>query len=66
MTIRYAVQGSVSRSLSGPYVSFAEHEELLKEILEDAAEHCRRVQRGELTADQADRALRVLAKLLTS
>jgi hypothetical protein len=66
MTIRYEPQGRMTRSHSGQFVAFAEYDELAAEIVESAADSFRRVQNGEMTAAEAETALRVLVKLLMS
>lgn len=66
MTQRYSVTGSVSQSPTGAYVSFAEYEELvalLAETLTDAQNYFEMLGRGELTAAEANAALRVAVRI---
>lgn len=66
MIQRYAVTGSVSPSPTGSYVPFAEYEklaELLAETLNDAQNYFEMLGRGELTAVEANAALRVAVRI---
>ena len=66
MTIRYNATGKMEQSPSGHYVTYAEHEELLRQLLATAKENFRRVECGELTASDAEQALRVTIQILTA
>lgn len=66
MTIRYEPQGKMNRTYDGQFVSFAEYDELAAEIIESAADSFQRVENGDMTAAEAEKALRVLVTLLRS
>ena len=66
MTIRYNATGKMEQTPSGRYVTYAEHEELLRELLATASENFRRIECGELNASDAEEALRVTIQLLTA
>ena len=66
MVQRYSFTGSVSPSPTGSYVPFAEYEklvELLAETLADAQNYFEMLGRGELTAAEANAALRVAVRI---
>ena len=66
MAQRYSVTGGVAPSPTGNYVAFAEYEklfELLTETLTDAQNYFEMLERGELTAVEADAALRVAVRI---
>ena len=66
MTPRYSVQGTVTETRDGEYVTFADYDELaalLAEALNDAEGYFKSVESGELTALDANNALRVGVRL---
>jgi hypothetical protein len=66
MVQRYSATSTVTPSPAGDYVSFADYEkliEMLEETLADAQNYFEMLGRGELTAVEANAALRVAVRI---
>jgi hypothetical protein len=64
MVTRYDPTSGMKQTPYGAYVTFAEHEELVKEVVETIGEYFTMVERGELSAADAAIALGVYVRML--
>lgn len=66
MVLRYSSQGPMLQSQNGGYVASADYDKLeaeFKHLLENAAEYFRQIEAREITAQDAETALRVSVRI---
>lgn len=63
MTIRYDPINGFNQDPQGRFITFAEHEALISELLESIGEYFKQVERGELTAVDAEAVVKAFVKL---
>lgn len=63
MTIRYEPTHSMNQVPSGRFITFAEHEELVRELLESLGEYFKQVESGELSAVDAVKVVNVFVRM---
>lgn len=63
MPIRYEPTVAVRQDVNGRYMTFAEHEALVTELLESLEEFFAQVERGELTSSDALQTVRAFIRI---
>lgn len=64
MAIRYEPLHAIRQEPNGRFVTFAEHEELIREPAESIGDYFKQVESGELTAANAKKVVEVYVKTL--
>ncbi len=59
MTIRYDPTTTMHQTPSGRYITFAEHEAVIQELLESIGDYFKQVEAGEVTAADAENCVKV-------
>lgn len=63
MTIRYEPTHSMNQVSNGRYMTFAEHEELVRELIESVGEYFNQVESGGLSAADAINVVRLFIRM---
>lgn len=64
MPTRYdPVGGTMARTPAGHYITYAEHEALVQELLESIGDWFQKIERGESTAEDAEKVVKVFVRL---
>jgi hypothetical protein len=63
MTIRYEPIAGIKQIPQGRFITFAEHEALVRELLESLAEYFKQVERGALAAVDAELVVKCFVKM---
>ncbi len=63
MTIRYEPTHSMNQVSNGRFITYVEHEELVRELLESIGDFFKQVEAKELSAEDADTVVRAFVRI---